>query len=87
MTKVEKQEAIKKIARFFSRKRFSKDELRKIRRLAMSNSLKLGKLRQYYCKFCLTQLKGKIRIIKTKTGIHRIIECKKCGKKNRYILE
>jgi RNase P subunit RPR2 len=78
------REAIMKISRFFSRKRFSAEEVKKTKRLAMAHNLKLGILRKTFCKSCLSQLKGKTRISKSKLGVYKTIICKKCGRKNMF---
>jgi len=81
-TKLSKIEANSKISEFFQKSSFTKEEVRKIRRLAMKYKIKLGKNRQKFCKRCLSQLKGKTRITKT----HKTIECQECGCKNKFRL-
>ena len=78
-----KQEVEKKIEKFFKRKKFNSDEVKKIRRLAMKYKIKLSKKRKTFCKSCLSQLKGKTRIIKT----HKIVMCGNCGFKNKFKVE
>ena len=75
-----KQEAQEKIDEFFKRASFTDEEMKKIKRLAMKFNIKLGDYRKKFCKKCLSQLKGKIRISKT----HKTIICKICYYKNKY---
>jgi len=79
-TKLSKQEAQQKIEEFFKKAAFTKEEVRKIRRLVMKFNIKLKEHRKKFCKSCLSQLKGKTRITKT----HKTIECEKCGFRNRF---
>jgi len=77
-----KTEAKKVIDYFFQQPSFSSHEVKAIRRLAMKHRIKLGKYRQLFCKKCLSQLKGKIRVTKT----HKTVECSACGFKNKIKL-
>lgn len=77
--KLSRREAQEKIEKSFSRDRFSAEEMRKIKRLAMKLNIKLGNYRKLFCKKCLSQLKGKIRITKK----YKVIECESCGFLNR----
>lgn len=79
-SKLSKQETQEKIKLFFEKENFTKEEVKKIRRLAMKFNIKLGKLRQKFCKSCLSQLKGKTRLSKT----HKTIECQVCMYKNKF---
>ena len=74
-----KTEARKHVEQFFSKSSFSADELKKIKRLAMKYNIKLGSYKKSFCKSCLSQLKGKIRITKT----HKTIECSICRRINK----
>lgn len=80
--KISKSEAQKKIQKFFKRKRFKPEEVKKIKRVAMSHNMKLTEERKKFCKKCLAPLKGKLRISKT----HKTIECANCGYKNKHKL-
>ncbi|MBS3091172.1 hypothetical protein J4217_01850 [Candidatus Pacearchaeota archaeon] len=84
MAKSEKQEAIAKILKFFSRKRFSQEELKKTRKLAMKNKLKLSRLRQFYCQSCFSQLKGQTRIGKKERLLYKTVICRKCKHPNKF---
>jgi len=77
LTRAQAQEAINK---FFNKPSFTKEELKKIKRIAMKFNIKLGNYRKLFCKKCLSQLKGRIRITKT----HKTITCEKCSHKNRF---
>ena len=80
MKKLSKTEAKKKIGEFFKKEKLRVNDVKKIRRLAMHHSIKLGRLRARFCKKCLTDLKsGKVRLTKT----HKIIECVNCGFRNK----
>ncbi len=79
-TNLNKTEAKEKIENFFKRKEFNKDEMRKIRRLAMKFKIRLKDKRKLFCKKCLSQLKGKIRISKE----YKTIQCSFCNFKNRF---
>ncbi len=72
-------EVKKYIDSFFNRPVFKADEMKKIKRSAMKHNIKLGFYKKFFCKNCLSQLKGKIRIKKT----HKVVFCEKCGQKNR----
>jgi RNase P subunit RPR2 len=78
-TSLSRTEIQKKIFDFFQRTTFSAGEVRKIKRQAMKYNLKLGKYRRKFCKKCLSQLSGKIRITKA----CKTIKCSKCGFENR----
>ncbi len=81
-TKLSKSEAEQKIQEFFKKEKFTKEEVRKIRRLAMKFNIKLREHRKKFCKKCLSQLKGRTRITKT----HKTIECGNCKYKNKFKL-
>jgi RNase P subunit RPR2 len=78
--KMSRTEAGKTIDRFFLQERFSSEEVRKIKRLAMKFNIKLGKYRKLFCKNCLLKLRGKLRI----NNGHKTIVCENCGCKNMY---
>jgi len=77
--KISKMEAKKKIDTFFKKESFNREELKKIKRIAMKFRIKLSNYKGIFCKICLNKLEGKTRIKKN----HRIIECKNCGFKNK----
>jgi len=74
-----RSQAQSKIDSFFQKESFSAEEVKKIKRLAMKYKIKLGPHRKSFCKKCLSQLKGKLRISKT----HKTIICESCSTKNR----
>ena len=76
------EEAEKKINDFFKKKEELKQEdVKKVKRLAMKFNIKLGEKRKRFCKKCFADLKGgKIRVTKK----FKIVECRKCGFKNRW---
>ena len=65
---------------FFLKSTFTKEEVRKIKNLAMKNRIRLGKYRRFFCSNCLNQLKGKISISKS----YKSVICTHCGKRNRF---
>ncbi len=82
-TKISKQEAKEKINYFFQREKFTAEEVRKIRRLAMKFRIPLGEKRKFFCKNCLNKLKGRTRITKT----HKSVVCEVCGYKNKFRMD
>ena len=79
--KISRKESLKKIKEFFEKENFSSEEVKKIKRLAMSRNIQLGVYRKRFCKKCLSDLKnGKIKI----TRFYRSIECTECKFKNRW---
>lgn len=79
-TQLNKTSAKDKIESFFKKSDFTKEEMRKIKRLAMKFKIRLKDKRKTFCKKCLSQLKGKTRISKG----YKTIECSFCGYKNRF---
>ncbi|HTY43806.1 MAG TPA: hypothetical protein VMC80_01035 [Patescibacteria group bacterium] len=79
--KKSKTEAEKEIKEFFRDiKNKNPNEVRKIKRLAMSQNIKLEDYRKKFCKNCYSPMKGKMRI---KKGI-KSIKCENCGNISRY---
>ncbi|GBE20382.1 hypothetical protein BMS3Abin17_01121 [archaeon BMS3Abin17] len=76
MKKLSKTEAQKQISDFFSDiKNKTPKQVKKIKKLAMKNSIQLKDLRKKFCKKCLTPYdKPKIRI---KSNI-KSVTCSKC---------
>ena len=81
-TKLSKTEAKEKIDKFFRKSKFTPEEVKKIKRLAMKFNIKLTEQRKSFCKKCLSKLKGKLSITKT----HKTVECASCGYKNKIKL-
>ena len=84
-TKLSKSEAEEKIKDFFSHvKHKTSEEVKKIKKLAMSHKIKLGDKRKLFCKKCLAPfIKSSIRI---KNGF-LAIECSNCNYRNRWKLK
>ncbi len=82
MKSLNKKEAQQSIDNFFARDSFSAEEVKKIRRLAMKHKVKLGTYRKSFCKKCLSQLKGTIKITKT----HKTVVCENCTYQNKFRL-
>lgn len=83
LKKMSKKDVEKRIRDFFEKESFTSIEVKKIKRLAMKYNIKLGNYRRFYCKKCLSQLRGKTRITKT----HKTIECEKCRYKNKFRIQ
>jgi len=80
--KISKQEAEKEIDEFFKNiKGKSSAGVKKIKRLAMNKSIKLGERKKLFCKKCLTPYNNpKIRI---KKGIKLVI-CENCNSISKW---
>lgn len=75
-----REQVRRKIDLFFEQKNFDKEDLRKIKRTAMHNKMRLGKHRARFCKKCSSSLvDGKIKVNKT----HKMTKCKICGYLNK----
>ena len=79
-TKLSKTEARIKIDNFFKQSDLDKEQLRKIRRLAMKFNIKLKEHKKTFCKACKSPLKGQIRLTKT----HKTVICAACNFRNKY---
>jgi len=77
LSRLEAQEEINEF--FGGGRKFSVNEVRKIKRLAMKYNIKLGSYRRLFCKKCFSFLKGKTRVTET----HKIVECGRCGAVNK----
>jgi len=82
MKKISKTETEKKIKDFFENiENKSPKEIKKIKKLAMSQNISLKELKKKFCKKCFSPLgHSKIRI---KNGI-KSVECKSCEEINRW---
>lgn len=81
MKKLSKTEVKEKITEFFKdiEDKSGKD-VKKIKKLAMSQNIPLKELRKKFCKECYSPLRGKIRINKK----IKSITCKECGNVTRW---
>jgi RNase P subunit RPR2 len=79
-TNLSKTEAKEKIDNFFLRKEFDKEEIRRIKRLAMKFKIRLKDKRKLFCKACKSPLKGKMRLSRT----HKTIICEECKFRNKF---
>jgi RNase P subunit RPR2 len=77
-----KQEIETKIKDIFS-KNPSSNEIKKIKKLAMSKNLKLKQYRKLFCKKCLTFFNSNNSEIRIKNGFKRI-KCENCDFISRY---
>ena len=83
--KISKSEAKKQIQEFFSNiKNKNPNEVKKIKKVAMSQNIKLGEKRKLFCKKCLIPYKNPRIRIKNKT---KIITCKNCKHVSRFKLK
>jgi RNase P subunit RPR2 len=82
MKKISKTETEKKIKDFFENiENKSPKEVKKIKKLAMSQNISLKELKKKFCKKCFSPFRNfKVRI---KNGI-KSVECKNCGEINRW---
>ena len=83
MKNISKKDAEKNIEEFFEEiKNKTSKQLKKIKSLAMNKKISLKEKRKLFCKYCLTPYSGneKIRI----NNKIKSIECKNCGKVNRW---
>jgi RNase P subunit RPR2 len=69
-----KTEARNKIEEFF-KNQHNKEEVRKIRKLAMSHQIKLGEKRKLFCKKCLSM---NLKVVGIKHKI-KTVRCEDCG--------
>lgn len=81
--KLSKTEVQEEITSLFSKSDFKPEEVRKIKKLAMKHSIKLGDYRKLFCRKCLNPVRGKLSITKT----HKTIACGFCGYKNKIKLK
>jgi len=79
MEKMNKKQAGERIDSFFE-KRHDKEEVRKIKRLAMAHRIKLGDERKKFCKKCFSM---NLRVKKVK-GDRKTVECSECGNIMRW---
>jgi len=81
--KISKKEAEEKITRFFNEiNQKTPEEIRKIKRLAMSKNIKLRDLRKKFCKKCYSIFpqNAEIKIKKP----FKILKCKNCHHITRW---
>ena len=85
MKKNSKKEAEKEINDFFKNiNNKTPKEIKKIKKFAMSQNIKLKEFRKKFCKKCLTPYKIPKTRIKKRI---KSITCKKCGYVSRYKLK
>jgi len=81
LSKKEIEEKIREV--LCSSKIPSPQEIKKIKKLAMSRNVKLGELRKKFCKKCYTFFTPSNCEIRIKRGFKRV-KCKSCGFVSRY---
>lgn len=83
--KLSKKEIEEEIKQAFS-KNPKPEEIKKIKKLAMSKNIKLGKLKKLFCKKCHSHFNSKNSEIRIKNGL-KIIKCKNCANILRHKLK
>jgi RNase P subunit RPR2 len=83
--KLSKSEILEKVQETFS-KTPSKEEIRKIRILAMTKNIKLGENKKKFCKKCLTFFNSTNSSIRIKKP-YKILKCLNCNNISRYKLK
>jgi len=78
LTKKQAEGRIKEF--FFNIKSKNKEQIRKIKRLAMHYNIKLKEKRKLFCKSCYS---SKLRVKSIKKGI-KTLECENCRKISRW---
>jgi len=87
MEKLTKKEAERKIESFFKKlKNKTPKEIKKIKKLAMRNNIKVGEKRKLFCKKCNIIFNSKNSKTRIKRG-RKIILCNKCGQISRWKLK
>jgi RNase P subunit RPR2 len=84
-TEISKQEIENKIRETFS-KEASPEDIKKIKKLAMSRNIKIGDLRKKFCKKCYSFFNSKNSEIRIKKGF-KTIKCKNCNWLSKYKIE
>jgi RNase P subunit RPR2 len=77
-----KGEAEKRIREFFGTKH-DKENVKKMKRLAMSHRIKLGEDRKKFCSKCLSM---RISVKRIKNNI-KTVECEECGNLMRWKIQ
>ncbi|MFA5856669.1 MAG: hypothetical protein WC867_04875 [Candidatus Pacearchaeota archaeon] len=80
-----KSEIQERISKTFSSNP-SKEDIRKIRNLAMSKNVKIKEHKKKFCKKCFTLFNSSNSQIRIKNSL-KIIHCLKCGYISRYKLK
>jgi len=60
----------------------NREQIRKVKRLAMHYKIRLGEKRKLFCKYCYS---AKLKIIKISKNI-KTVKCENCGKLGRWKL-
>ena len=81
--KLSKLEIEQKIKDTFSKKYLSKEEIKKLKKLAMSKNIKFKSLRKKFCKKCYSYFNLSNSQIRIKNKF-KIIKCKNCNYINRW---
>lgn len=84
--RISKKEIEERVKKFFSNDgEIDSEDVRKIRRLAMSRKIRLGEYRKRFCSKCYSDLdkNGKVRISRG----YKVVECLKCGNVRKWKLK
>jgi len=80
--KISKSEANKQIREFFSNIKYKNPkEVKKMKKIAMNQNIKIGGKRKLFCKMCLIPYENSKIRIKNKT---KIITCENCKHVSRW---
>ena len=79
MKQESKTEAIEKINDFFKEKH-DKEQVRKIKKLAMSHQIKLREKRKLFCKKCYSM---NLKVLRIKNNM-KTVKCEDCGSLMRW---
>ena len=79
MKRENKKEAVSKIEDFFKEKH-DKEQVRKIKKLAMSHQIKLREKRKLFCKKCYSM---NLKVLRIKNG-RKTVRCEDCSSEMRW---
>jgi RNase P subunit RPR2 len=84
-SKLSRGEIEQKVKEVFS-KNPAPEQIKKVKKLAMSKNIKLGALKKKFCKKCYNLFDSKNSEIRIKKGF-KTVKCKKCGNISGYRLK
>ena len=85
VSKISKTEIEQEISKIFLENP-NQEKIKKAKKLAMSKKIRLGKLKQKFCKKCYSLFNSQNSEIRIKKGF-KIIKCKRCNQISRYKLK
>ena len=81
--KLSKSEIEQKIKDVFSKENPPKEDIRKIKKLAMSKNIRLSDYKKKFCKKCLSYFNPNNSEIRIKKGF-KTVKCKECDNVSRW---